>query len=58
METGDGPMTRGDFAYGEVDMDLEIADAAGIVDSYYDWQVPTYIPTRKCTTFKRGKISP
>jgi len=37
METGNGPMTRGDFAYGEEDMDLEIADAAGIVDSYYDW---------------------
>ena len=41
METGNGPMTRGDFAYGEEDMDLEIADAAGIVESYYDWQVPS-----------------
>ena len=40
METGDSPMTRGDFAHGEVNMDLKIADAARIMDLYY-WQVPS-----------------
>jgi len=40
METGDGPMTCGDFAYGEDDIDVEIADAADLIDSYC-WQVPS-----------------
>ena len=39
IETGYGPMTRGDFAHGKEDMDLKIADAARIMELYY-WQVP------------------
>jgi len=33
-------MTRGDFAYGEEDINMEVADAAGIYESYF-WQVPS-----------------
>ena len=36
LETGDGPMTRRDFTYGEED--IKIAEAAGIFDMY-SWQV-------------------
>ena len=40
LEEGEGPITRGDFAYGEEDIDMEVGDVAGIYESYY-WQVPS-----------------